>query len=175
MKVRRLSEARTLLLAGVVAALVVPLTALGSTSSRAAARSELLQRQANYWQINQIEARFHKATSTHNIKLMMSLWAPGAVFDIDQETLTGKAQIKHWFLTQNKAFMPAHHWESDTPSYKITIHLYGNEATMYFECHYIDPDTSKVVALAGVTHTLQKINGRWLITNSVGSTATLSP
>jgi hypothetical protein len=175
MKVRRLSEARTLVLAGVVAALVVPLSALGSTSSRAAARSELLQRQANYWQINQIEARFHKATSTHNIKLMMSLWAPGSVFDIDQQTLTGKAEIKHWFLTQNKAFMPQHHWESDTPSYKITIHLYGNEATMYFECHYIDPDTSKVVGLAGVTHTLQKIHGKWLITNSVGSTATLSP
>ena len=175
MKVRRLSQARTLLLAGVVAALVVPLSALGGTSSSAAAKSELMQRQANYWQINQIEARFHRATSTHNINLMMSLWAPGSVFDIDQQTLTGKAEIRHWFLTQNKAFMPQHHWESDTPSYKISIHLYGNQATMYFECHYIDPATSKVVALAGVTHTLQKIHGKWLITNSVGSTTKLSP
>ena len=46
---------------------------------------------------------------------------------------------------------------------------------MYFECHYIDPKTGMVVAAAGVTHTLQKINGQWLITNSAGSTATLSP
>jgi hypothetical protein len=46
---------------------------------------------------------------------------------------------------------------------------------MYFECHYIDPKTSKVLAVAGVTHTLQKVNGQWLITNSAGSTATLSP
>jgi hypothetical protein len=106
---------------------------------------------------------------------MMSLWAPGAVFNIDQQTLTGKAQIKHWFLTENKAFKPADHWESDTPTYKIRTNLNGDKATMYFECHYIDPKTGMVVAAAGVTHTLQKVNGQWLITNSAGSTATLSP
>ena len=32
-----------------------------------------------------------------------------------------------------------------------------------------------MVALAGVTHTLQKIKGKWLITNSSGGAATLSP
>ena len=108
--------------------------------------------------------KFHRATSHHDINLMMSLWAPGAVFNIDQQTLTGKAQIRHWFLTENKAFMPTHHWESDTPSYKIKVDLNGDKATMYFECHYIDPKTGMVVAAAGVTHTLQKINGKWLIT-----------
>jgi hypothetical protein len=105
---------------------------------------------------------------------MMSLWAPGSIFNIDTQTLTGKAQIRHWFATENKAFMPTHHWESDTPTYKERIHLNGDHATIYFECHYIDPKTAKVVALAGVTHTVQKINGKWLITNSSGSTATLS-
>jgi len=173
MKVPKLSSAKTLLLAGVVAALVVPLSALGGTSSRAAAKTATWQRQANLYQIDQIEVKFHRATSTHNLKLMMSIWAPGAVFNIDEQTLIGKAQIKHWFATQNKAFMPANHWESDTPTYKDWIHLNGSRATMYFECHYIDPATSKVVALAGVTHTLQKLHGKWLITNSTGSYATL--
>ena len=51
--------------------------------------------------------KFHRATSRHDINLMMSIWAPGAVFNIDQQTLTGKAQIRHWFLTENKAFMPS--------------------------------------------------------------------
>ena len=64
--------------------------------------------------------------------------------------------------------MPGHHWESDTPSYKIKIHLDGDKATMYFECHYIDPKTSKVLAVAGVTHNLQKVNGQWLITTQQG-------
>jgi hypothetical protein len=175
MHAHTLSRTRTLLAAGVVAALVVPFSAFGGTTSRASAQSASLQRQANLWQIDQIEMKFHKATSTHNLNLMMSLWAPGAVFNIDQQTLVGKAQIRHWFATQNKAFMPQNHWQSDTPSYKIRIHLNGDRATMYFECDYIEPGSpATVVASAGVTHTLQKVKGKWLITNSVGSTATPS-
>jgi hypothetical protein len=175
MKMRTLVRGRMLLAAGVVAVLVVPLSALGGTSGGAATKTASLQRLADLYRIDQIEVKFHRATSRHNLKLMMSLWAPGAVFNIDEQTLIGKAQIRHWFATENKAFMPGNHWESDTPTYKDWIHLNGNRATMYFECHYIDPATSKVVALAGVTHTLQKINGRWLITNSAGSYATLKP
>src|SRR5438477_8459797 len=175
MKLRTLSRARTLLGAGVVAALVVPFSAFGGTSSHAAAKNAALERQANLYQIDQVEVKFHRATSTHNLKLMMSLWAPGAVFNIDQQTLTGKAQIRHWFATENKAFMPSHHWESDTPTYKARISLNGDKATLYFECHYIDPKTSKVMAVAGVDHTLQKINGKWLIVDSAGAPATLSP
>jgi hypothetical protein len=159
------------------AALVVAAHSSGGTAaaSTAATANDATQRLADLYQIDQIEVKFHRATSTHDINLMMSLWAPGAIFNIDQETLTGKAQIRHWFLTKNKAFMPSHHWESDTPSYKIKIHLNGDNASMYFECHYIDTKTGKVVAAAGVTHTLQKVDGQWLITNSAGSTATLSP
>ena len=166
---------RTLLIFSALAALAVPFTASGGTSATRSAVDDATQRQADLYQIDQVEVKFHKATSTHNLNLMMSLWAPGSVFNIDQKTLTGRAQIRHWFATENKAFMPGHRWESDTPTYKIRINLNGDKATMYFECHYIDPRTAKVVAEAGVTHTLQKVNGQWLITNSAGSTATLSP
>jgi hypothetical protein len=170
---------RALLVCGVLAALcavlVVPLTASGNARSTASALDAKTQREADLYEIDQIEVKFHRATSHHDINLMMSLWAPGAVFNIDQQTLTGKAQIRNWFLTENKAFKPADHWESDTPSYKIRVNLNGDKATMYFECHYIDPKTKTVVAQAGVTHTLQKIDGQWLITDSAGSTATLSP
>ena len=157
-----------------VAVLVVALQTNGGTAT-ASSGEDVTQRDADLYQIDQIEVKFHRATSKHDINLMMSLWAPGAVFNIDQQTLTGKAQIRHWFLTENKAFMPSHHWESDTPSYKIRIDLNGDKATLYFECHYIDPKTSEVVSRAGVTHTLQKISGQWLIVDSSGSTATLKP
>jgi hypothetical protein len=163
------------LLAVGVLSVVVPFSASAGTSTRAAAKDDAVQREANLYLIDQVEVKFHRATSTHNLNLMMSLWAPGAVFNIDQQTLTGKAQIRHWFATENMAFMPNHHWESDTPSYKIRISLNGDKATMYFECHYIDPVTSKVVAVAGVDHRLQKINGKWLIIDSAGAPATLSP
>jgi SnoaL-like domain len=165
---------RLLLVVGVLA-VVVPFSASAGTSTRAAAKDDAVQREADLYLIDQVEVKFHRATSTHNLNLMMSLWAPGAVFNIDQQTLTGKAQIRHWFATENKAFMPNHHWESDTPSYKIRVNVNGDKATMYFECHYIDPKTSKVMAVAGVDHRLQKINGKWLIIDSAGAPATLSP
>jgi hypothetical protein len=157
------------------AAIAVALQIGGNGSATASTSDASSQREADLYQIEQIEVKFHRATSRHDINLMMSIWAPGSVFNIDQKTLVGKAQIRHWFLTENKAFMPSHHWESDTPTYKIRVNLNGDKATMYFECHYIDPKSGMVVAAAGVTHTLQKVNGQWLITNSAGSTATLSP
>jgi hypothetical protein len=157
------------------AALLVALQTSGGGAAKASTADAVTQRDADLYQIDQIEVKFHRATSHHDINLMMSLWAPGAVFNIDQQTLTGKTQIRHWFLTENKAFKPNDHWESDTPSYKIRTDLNGDKATLYFECHYIDPKTKSVVSAAGVTHTLQKINGQWLIVDSSGSTATLSP
>jgi len=172
-KVMRIG-ALTLLAAVATAAFVVPL-ASGGTSIKKSGIDATTEREANLWEIDQIEVKFHEATSHHNLNLMMSLWAPGAVFNIGTATLTGKAQIRHWFATEAKAFMPDHHWESDTPTYKIRIDLQGDRATMYFECHYIDPKTSKVAAAAGVTHTLQKIGGHWLITNSALSNPSLGP
>lgn len=171
MTIRSLTSVRMLLVLGAVAALVVPQAGLSGTS---APKADITQREADLYLIDQVEVKFHRATSTHNLNLMMSLWAPGAVFNIDQQTLTGKAQIRHWFATENKAFMANHIWESDTPSYKIRVHLTGDKATMYFECHYIDPKTGKVMAVAGVNHTLQKIDGKWLIIDSAGVNATLS-
>jgi ketosteroid isomerase-like protein len=163
-------------LAGAAALLVAVQIGLGSATASTASRSDsVAQQEADMWEIDQIEVNFHRATSHHDINLMMSLWAPGAVFNIGTATLTGKAQIRHWFLTQNKAFQANPHWESDTPSYKIRIHLNGDKATLYFECHYVDTKSSHVVTEAGVTHTLQKIDGKWLITNSASSNATLSP
>lgn len=166
---------RTLLggcaLAGIAVALM---TGCGS-ASKASAADATMQREANLYEIDQIEAKFHQATSTQNLNLMMSLFASGAVFNVDQQTLTGKPQIRHWFATENKAFMPGNHWESDTPSYKLRATVNGDKGTLYFECHYIDPKTQKVVAYVGVDHNVQKINGKWLIVDSVASPVLLKP
>ncbi|HZP72421.1 MAG TPA: nuclear transport factor 2 family protein [Gaiellaceae bacterium] len=144
-------------------------------SGKDAAASATIQRQATLYQILQIEVKFHQAVAKHDLNLMMSLFAPGAVFNVDQQALTGKAQIRHWFATENKAFMPQNHWVADTPTYKIRITLDGDKGTLYFECHYIDAKTREVMAVVGVDHDVQKINGRWLIVNSSASTPVLSP
>jgi hypothetical protein len=144
-------------------------------SSKASGSDQASLKDAALYQIDQIERTWHKAASTHNVNLMMTLWAPGAVFNLGTQTLSGKAQIRNFFATQNKAFMPQNHWESDTPSYKIKATVNGNKGTLYFECHYVDVKTGKVVAVVGVDHNVQKINGKWLIVDSAGATPVLSP
>ena len=163
------------LVAGCVVATVAAVLAGCGGSSKSSAAALLEQRDADLYQIDQIERTWHKAASTHNVDLMMSLWAPGAVFNIGTDTLTGKARIRKFFATENKAFMPQNHWESDTPSYKIKATVNGTKGTLYFECHYVDVKTGKVVSVVGVDHNVQKINGKWLIVDSAGAAPVLSP
>ena len=161
------------LLIGCALAMVVAVLAGCGGSGTASASTLAQQKDAALYQIDQIEQTWHKAASTHNVNLIMTLWAPNAVFNIGTETLTGKAQIRHFFATENKAFMPQNHWESDTPSYKIRATVNGDKGTLYFECHYIDVKTGKVASVVGVDHNVQLIHGKWLIVSSVGATASL--
>jgi SnoaL-like domain len=151
-----------------VAVTVAVTTGCGASSGDSAADATV-QRQASLYEIDQIEVKFHKALSDHNLNLMMSLFAPGAVFNIGQQALTGKAQIRHWFATENKAFAPQNHWEANTPTYRIRTSVNGDKGTLYFQCNFLDPKTNKVMAYVGVDHDVQKINGRWLIVDSVSA------
>ena len=163
---------RTLLSAGAVGALVVLLTGCGG-SGTSSASEQTTQRQADLYAINQIERNFHRATSKHDIALMMSLWSPTATFTSDK-TLTGKEQIRRFWLAA-PVFQPANHWVSDTPAYKTRITVDGNRGTLYFECHYIDSKTHELKATTAADQQVERIDGRWLITDMVGASATLSP
>jgi ketosteroid isomerase-like protein len=169
---RRSGVRRALLTGSGLALAVIALAGCGG-SSKSSASDPTIQKEAAYYQIDQIEQTWHRAASHHDVNLMMTLWAPGAVFNVGGKTLSGKAQIRNFFKTENAAFMPQHHWESDTPSYKIRTTVHGDKGTLYFECHYVDVRTGKVEAVVGVDHNVQKINGKWLIVDSAGSIATL--
>jgi SnoaL-like domain len=166
---------RRTLLGACAAGLIVALATGCGGSSRDSAATAAIQRDATLYQIDQIEVRFHEALAKHNLNLMMSLFAPGAVFNIDQKVLTGKAQIRHWFATKNAAFFPQNHWVADSPTYKIKATVNGDKGTLYFQCHFIDPKTGMVMAHVGVDHDVQRIDGRWLIVNSVAGTTPLTP
>src|SRR5438045_1025780 len=117
---RSARQIRTLLVGSALAAMVIPLAACSDNSSAASAADATIQREAIHYQIEQVEQTFHKAGSTDDVDLMMTLWAPGATFNIGTETYTGTAEIRKFF-EKNPAFQPATHWVSDTPSYKIKI------------------------------------------------------
>jgi hypothetical protein len=140
------------------AAIVLVVAACGGSGSKSAA-----EQQAE-----------HQAASTHNVDLMMSIWADDATFNNGTATLRGKAQIRAFFKTAGP-FQPDHHWVSDTPAYKIRTTASGDKGTLYFECHYVDVKTGKLVAIVGADQNVQRINGKWLITSLAAATPTLKP
>jgi SnoaL-like domain len=155
-------------------ALVLSLAACGGSGKQSAGQQET-QQQADLYAIDQIEKTWHKASSTHDVNLMMTLWAPDATFNIGTETLTGKPQIRDFFAHKAGPFQPQNHWVSETPAYKIRDTVSGNKGTLYFECHYVDVKTGKVVSVVGADQNVQKINGKWVITSSASATPTLRP
>jgi ketosteroid isomerase-like protein len=152
---------------------VAALAACGGTSKNSAS-DQTIQKDAALFEIDQVERAFHRAGSTHDVNLMMSLFAPGAVFNLGLETFSGKTQIRKFFATQNAAFQPQNDWESDTPSYKIKVTVNGDKGTLYFECHFVDVKTGAVKSLVGVDEDVQKIDGNWLIVQSAVATPVLS-
>ena len=129
--------------------LTLSLTACGGSSQNSAS-NQTVQRDADLYAIDQIERVWHKASSTKNVDLMMTLWAPDATFDNGTATLTGKAEIRKFFETKAAPFQPVNHWLSDTPAYKIRTTVNGDKGTLYFECHYIDTKTQKVAAVVEI-------------------------
>jgi ketosteroid isomerase-like protein len=164
---------RTLFIGGVLALLVFLLAACGGASVSSADQAVI--RDADLYAIDGIEKNFHKSMSTHDIELMMSLWAPNATFTVGPgQTATGKQEIRAYWLKKSKAFRPTTHWVSETPAYKVRATAHGDRGTLTFECHYIDVNKKNLVVVTAADIEVAKIDGRWLITNMVPASASLT-
>jgi ketosteroid isomerase-like protein len=160
---------------GVLGALVLSLAACDDSGS-SSARDQALQQKADFWDIAQIEERFHEATTTKDIDMMMSLWAPNATLTVGPgQTAAGVEQIRRFWLEKSAAFLPTNDWISDHPAWKVSITVNGDRGTLHFECHYIDATTHEVVLTTAADQDVARINGEWLITDMVAGSAPLSP
>jgi ketosteroid isomerase-like protein len=163
---------RTLFIGGVVGVLAFALSACGGSSGSSASDQEL-ERKGEIYAISQIEKSFHESISKKDIDEMVGLFAPNATGTFGPgKTVTGKEQIRQVWL-KSVPFMPKTHWLSDHPAYKLKVTVDGDRGTLHFECHFIDVDTGKVAALTAGNLDVAKVDGRWLITNFVGSTSEL--
>jgi hypothetical protein len=154
------------------ALLAAALAGCGGSGNKASVGAET-QRLADLYAIDQIERTWHEAASTHDVDLMMTLWAPDATFNIGTETLNGTAQIRDFFTKRAGPFQPENHWVSETPAYRIRTTVSGEKGTLYFECVYVDVDTGKVASVVGADQNVQKIDGKWVITSSAAATPKL--
>ncbi len=132
-------------------------------------------------EIYQLQAAFHRAKTTQDLDLMMSLWADDATFNNNGAVYVGFDQIKA-FWHGSGSF--THHRFSLVPSYKTTIQVHGDEAFLYFECHDVgnfptggfdDPAFKTIVNDTFLAGTLKNIGGNWLFHNmTAGPSSPLS-
>jgi uncharacterized protein (TIGR02246 family) len=166
------------LVAGVAvgAAVVGALVALGGcgSSGGGSAASAEMQKKAALYEIDQLEQTWHKAASTHDIDLMMTIWAPDATFTFSGNTAVGKDAVRK-VLAAAGPFQAQNHWVSETPAYKMRTTVNGDKGTLYFECHYVDVKTGKLMIVVSADQNVQKIDGKWLITNGVAATPAFRP
>jgi ketosteroid isomerase-like protein len=159
---------RTLLIGGVLAILAFTLSACGG-SSRSSISDRAVQRKADTYEISQIERSFHQAISEKDIDELVGLFATHATGTFGPgKTVTGKDQIRTVWLNST-AWKPATHWLSDHPAWKLKVTVNGDRGTLHFECHFIDVDSGKVAEYTAGNLDVAKIDGKWLITNFVGS------
>jgi ketosteroid isomerase-like protein len=168
---RRLFVAVAVAIAVAVGVLVGALAASGGSSASSASELQM-QRNAELWEIGQLEKKFHRATTRKDLGLMMSLYAPNATFTFPGTTAVGKREIREFWRT-SRSF--TNDWLSETLAYKVRITLNGDRGTLYFECHYFDLKTGEMAAVTAADAEVARIGGRWLITGIGGASATLSP
>jgi len=118
--------------------------------------------------IYELQAAFHRAKTTQDLTLMMSLWANDATFTNNSTgtTYVGFDQIES-FWQGSGSF--THHRFSLVPSYKTTIEVRGEKAFLYFECHDVgdfatgsfdDPSIKTIVNDTFLAGTLRDVGGR---------------
>lgn len=123
------------------------------------------QESAQLGEIYQLQAAFHRAKTTQDIDLMMSLWAQRASLQVvgdARSPFAGAAQLRNFWLGSgsfvNRRF-------SLVPSYKIQIRIDDSEAYLYFECHDVgnyDQSTRFIAADTFLAGTLRRTRDRWL-------------
>jgi len=134
-------------------------------------------------EIYQLQAAFHRAKTTQDLDLMMSLWADDAAFTntTSGTTYVGADQIRG-FWQGSGSF--THHRFSLVPSYKTTIEVQGGQAFLYFECHDVgnfasgsfgDAAIKTIVNDTFLAGTLRNVAGSWLFWNmTAGPSSPLS-
>jgi ketosteroid isomerase-like protein len=165
---------RRLVIGGALGVFILSIVLAACSGSGAGSGGDQSRRFQDMWEIDQIEKDFHHATTTQDIDLMLSLYAPDATMTVGPgATASGLDEIRRFWLDDAAPFFPENEWVSDHPAYKLEITVNGDRGTLHFECHYLDVETHEIAATTTADFDVARIGGKWLITNMVGGTTDL--
>ena len=165
---------RRLVIGSGLGVFLISIVLVGCGGSTTDSSGDQARRFQDMWEIDQIEKRFHRATSEKDIDLMASLFAPNATMTVGPGvTASGVDEIRRFWLEDSAPFATENEWISDHPAYKLEITVNGDRGTLHFECHYVDAKTGEVVSATAGDFDVARIDGKWLITNFVAATTAL--
>ena len=130
-------------------------------------------------EIYELQAAFHRAKTTQDLNLMLSLWdVDGTLTNLgDPNSPYIGADRLSFFWSQSGSF--THRRFSLVPSFKTQIRVQGNIAWLYFECHDIgdyDLATRFIASDTFLAGTVRNTGGRWVFFDmTAGKSFPLSP
>ncbi len=119
--------------------------------------------------VRNVEVTFHTAGSVlpeKNLDLMMSIYADDAVLTDtahDDTVYSGKAEVRRYWSDVSGPFRPEHHWIGYTPAMRMHAQVAGDQASLYFECLWMDVDNKTVGAHSFSDMKLARLHGHWLV------------
>lgn len=99
--------------------------------------------------IYELQAAFHRAKSTQDIDLMMSLWAVDGTLSVQSNPnspFMGSDALHAFWLTSGSF---THRRFSLVPCFKTQIRVDGETGWLYFECHDIGNHDTSTRFIAG--------------------------
>ncbi len=124
--------------------------------------------------IYELQAAFHRAKTTQDLDLMMSLWDDDGTLNVvgnPSSPFVGAQQLRSFWQTSGSF---THRRFSLVPSFKTQIVVHGDEAFLYFECHDVgdyDLATRAIVVDTYLAGTVRKVDGKWVFSNMTAGTA----
>ena len=125
-------------------------------------------------ELYQLQAAFHRAKTTQDLDLMMSLWDVDGVLNVQGDPnspYVGFDRLRSFWENsgsfKNRRF-------SLVPSFKVQINVYGHHAWLYFECHDVgnfDLDNRAIAVDTFLAGTERRVAGQWVFWNMTAGRA----
>ncbi len=116
-------------------------------------------------EIYQLQAAFHRAKTTQDIDLMMSLWADDGTLNVQGDPHSPYVGFQSLTSFWQSSGSFTHLRFSLVPSFKTQIDVQGDQAWLYFECHDIgnfDLATRFIASDTFLAGTVRNVGGNWV-------------
>ena len=118
---------------------------------------------ADVAQVKALESTVHKAQTSKNVDLLMSIWDEDATLTAPGKTYTALKEIRDYWAMTAPVFKPENNWIELTATFRNTASVHGDQGTFHFECYFLDIPTMTVKGVSVFESTVVRRDDRWLL------------